>query len=63
MINYLPGFFGPGEFLWFLLRCVPQGPGAEGDAVRAAAGFFFFFFSNRGTRSVFIYLFTPFAAW
>lgn len=43
MINYLPGFFGPGEFLWFLLRCVPQGPGAEGDAVRAAAVFFFLF--------------------
>lgn len=29
MINYLPGFFGPGKFLWFLLRCVPRGPGPK----------------------------------
>lgn len=29
MINYLPGFFGPGTFLWFLLRRVPRGPGPK----------------------------------
>lgn len=29
MINYLPGFFGPSKFLWFLLRGVPQGPGPK----------------------------------
>lgn len=29
MINYLPGFFGSSKFLWFLLRCVPQGPGLK----------------------------------
>lgn len=29
MINYLQGFCGPGNFLWFLLRCVLQGPGPK----------------------------------
>ena len=27
MINYLQSFFGPGNFLWFLLRGALQGPG------------------------------------
>lgn len=29
MINYLQGFCGPGNFLWFLLRRVLQGPGPK----------------------------------
>lgn len=29
MINYLQSFFGPGNFLWFLLRGALQGPGPK----------------------------------
>lgn len=58
MINYLQGFCGPGNFLWFLLCCVLQGlgPRAEGDAVTVAS------FSNHSAKSVFICPPSPFYA-
>lgn len=61
MINYLPGFFGPSEFLRFLLRCVPRGPGGRRWCCQSRV--FFFFSSNRGARSAFICFFSPFVAW